>query len=138
MTVFLSTVFVVGGILLYYFLTRFFTMFFIYNFPENITEYKTLEHYIHDGGYFPPLGELFFIGAFLDFTFLRPLILFGSLLKKFSAMLEDRRKFRAAKIKYLTQLADYGLSPKDVPKYIRNNDELRDYLKVWNENTARN
>ncbi len=125
---------------LFYFLTRGFTVFYWsltwpgYSLEDAKVFYHNPGNFDHDlpGLIFLPIvGELIFICLVLKILFWHPMFWFqnfGYFLRNRAA---ERKDLVERRKKYLDNLARFGLSPKDIPAYIRNPKNLDEFLDVW-------
>lgn len=83
----------------------------------------------------PIIGDLWFLFVVLSIMFYHPLSWIGNLGEWISQKSIERKQRREEVQKrqkeYLDNLAQYGLTPKDIPVYAKEPAALKEYLQAW-------
>lgn len=117
-------------IFLYYFLSRAIIFFYEGMNTEESTQADGLLWMFS-----PILGEIFFLFIIADVFMYQPMMFFFRLGRKFKDIKKRKNVLKINRENYLKKLSDFGLTPQDIPNYIKNNKELDDYLSVWRKHT---
>jgi hypothetical protein len=75
---------------------------------------------------------LFWVCVLMPLDAIKNLGLNANKRAKDKEVIKERRKI------YLSRLADYGLKPQDVPKYITKKEDLDEYLTIWDKHRVSN
>lgn len=138
----ITTLIVIASILGYYFISRTFIIVYMI-LTKNQSFYNNWNEALSGTReeisiIFPIIGDFVFICYLISTIFFYPIYLFGRTLEKIISIFEERKRLKENRIKYLSSLSDFGLTPKDIPKYINDSKSLEEYLKVWNQAVKEN
>lgn len=83
----------------------------------------------------PIVGDIWFLFVIASLLFYHPLLWIGNSGEWISSTIAERKKRKAEVQKrqkeYLNNLAQYGLTPKDIPAYAKEPAALKEYLSAW-------
>ena len=83
----------------------------------------------------PIIGDIWFLFIILSILFYHPLLWIGNSGEWVYQKTSERKKRKAEVQKrqkeYLDNLAQYGLTPKDIPIYAKEPAALKEYLQAW-------
>lgn len=132
---------IIGAILGYYFFSRMLILFYYSFLGIDIQNYITGKEATHRDDEnvlpiaFPVVGELHLIYVLICFLIYYPFYFSGHLGGLAKQKMETYQKNTTEQLErrkqYLDKLSKYGLTQKDIPKYIKEPKALEDYLNAW-------
>lgn len=126
----------------YYFVTRAFMVFYwsltwpgysLSQFHQLFEDSnpRVLERDLPGAAFIPIFGDFILFCILFKIAFWYPMFWFQNLGYFFRNWANERKEIKTRRKTYLDGLAKYGLSPKDIPAYIRSPHNLDEFLSVW-------
>lgn len=126
----MDCLFLILGYAVFYIVTRMIMFFFVGLFSSKPLMDKENKDDMAPMIMMPVGGEIVFVIGLGFVIFVLPVLAAGGAGEWLKKKLEERGKIQERRQAYLDNLAKFGLTPKDIPDYIKDPESLDQYLTI--------